>query len=217
VDVQSDTALFEIQYGMVRRRTHRNTSEDMAKFEVAGHRWADLSEADYGVALLNNCKYGYKVLGNEISLSLLRAPSVPDPKADRGKHTFTYSFLPHTGAFSVEKVHQPAVMMNQEALVFPGCKNDKFEIPYRIQEPEIIIETIKRAEKEDAKIIRLYNNSEKRIKTTMPVEAAAKEIFVTDLMENSLNKLEFKTGNIELSFKGFEIKTLKVYIDKNQK
>ena len=74
VDVRSPRATYEIQYGHVERPTHANTSWDVARFEVCAHKWADLSEPGYGVALLNDCKYGYDIAGNVIRLSLLRAP-----------------------------------------------------------------------------------------------------------------------------------------------
>ena len=90
-------AAFEIQFGYLERPTHRNTSWDAARYEVAAHKWADLSEANYGVALLNDSKYGYDVLDNVLRLSLLRATMHPDPWADRGTHHFTYSLYCHPG------------------------------------------------------------------------------------------------------------------------
>ena len=95
--MRSLRATYEIQYGHVERPTHANTSWDVARFEVCAHKWADLSEPGYGVALLNDCKYGYDIAGNVIRLSLLRAPTWPDPVADRGHHHFTYRLLPHAG------------------------------------------------------------------------------------------------------------------------
>jgi len=97
VAVRSPRASFEIQFGAVERPTHRNTSWDQEKFEVCAHRWADLSEAGYGVSLLNDCKYGYDVHGDVLRLTLLRGPESPDPDADRGQHEFTYALFPHAG------------------------------------------------------------------------------------------------------------------------
>ena len=97
--IRSDHATFECAYGVQRRPTHRNTSWDATKFEVAAHRFADLSEPGYGVALLNNGRYGHEALGNELSLSLLRSPVAPDRLADEGAHDFTYALLPHAGAW----------------------------------------------------------------------------------------------------------------------
>ena len=97
VAVRSPRASFEIQFGAVERPTHRNTSWDQEKFEVCAHRWADLSEAGYGVSLLNDCKYGYDVHGDVLRVTLLRGPESPDPDADRGQHEFTYALFPHAG------------------------------------------------------------------------------------------------------------------------
>ncbi|TMS05957.1 Alpha-mannosidase 2C1 [Larimichthys crocea] len=96
VRVRSANATYEIQFGHLQRPTHRNTSWDWARFEVWGHKWADLSEHNFGVALLNDCKYGYSVHNNTMTLSLLRAPKAPDVNADMGTHHFTYAIMPHT-------------------------------------------------------------------------------------------------------------------------
>jgi alpha-mannosidase len=97
VDVLSTQATYDVQWGNIRRPTHRNTSWDWARFETCAHKWVDLSEGDYGVSLLNDCKYGHDVQGNVIRLTLLRGPTYPDPDADQGEHHFTYSLLPHRG------------------------------------------------------------------------------------------------------------------------
>jgi alpha-mannosidase len=97
VAVHAPAARFEIQFGHLARPTHANTAFEQARFEVCAQRWADLSEAGFGVALLNDCKYGYDVRGHTLRLSLLRAPTAPDPLCDRGRHRFTYALLPHGG------------------------------------------------------------------------------------------------------------------------
>ena len=97
VAVNASRATFEIQFGTIDRPTHRNTSWDQAQFEVCAQKWADLSEGDYGVSLLNDCKYGYDVEGSTMRISLLRSPTKPDPLTDQGSHEFTYSLMPHSG------------------------------------------------------------------------------------------------------------------------
>ncbi|MCE5199961.1 alpha-mannosidase, partial [bacterium] len=99
VDVLSTKATYEIAFGAIERPTHWNTSWDVARFEVSGHRWADLSESGYGVSVLNDCKYGWDIKDNVIRLSLLRSPTNPDPLADKGEHDFTYSLYPHAGSW----------------------------------------------------------------------------------------------------------------------
>ena len=97
VDITNTEASYETQFGIVRRPTHYNTSWDMAKFEVCVHKWADLSEATYGVSILNDNKYGFAVAGNVMRLSLLRAPKAPDAHADMGRHNTKYAIFPHAG------------------------------------------------------------------------------------------------------------------------
>uniref|UniRef100_A0A3Q3FQ16 alpha-mannosidase n=1 Tax=Labrus bergylta TaxID=56723 RepID=A0A3Q3FQ16_9LABR len=112
VRVHSPNATYEIQFGHLQRPTHRNTSWDWARFEVWGHKWADLSEHNFGVALLNDCKYGYSVHKNTMTLSLLRAPKAPDANADMGTHRFTYAIMPHSGSFQDASVIQSAYNLN---------------------------------------------------------------------------------------------------------
>jgi alpha-mannosidase len=97
VDVRAPHACYDAGFGHHRRPTHENTSWDAAQFEVPAHRFADLSEQGYGVALLNDSRHGYDVRGGTLRLTLLRAPTAPDPQADRGRHEFTYALLPHPG------------------------------------------------------------------------------------------------------------------------
>src|SRR5205085_10230718 len=112
VAVNSPRATYEIQYGHVERPTHYNTSWDLARFEVCAQKWADLSEGNYGIALLNDCKYGHDIHGNVIRLTLLRAPKAPDPDCDMGRHRFTYVLLPHYGPYNYGGVVQAAYSLN---------------------------------------------------------------------------------------------------------
>jgi alpha-mannosidase len=114
--VRADHATFECAHGVIRRPTHRNTSWDVARFEVAAHRFADLSEQGYGVALLNDGKYGHHVRGSELGLSLLRAPVYPDPFADEGHQSFTYALYPHAGDWLTGGVLAEAEALNQPLL-----------------------------------------------------------------------------------------------------
>lgn len=114
--VRSDRALFESAFGVIERPTHSNTSWDAARFEVVGHRFADLSEPGYGVALLNDGKYGHHAFGNELGLSLLRSPAWPDPLADEGRQSFTYALFPHTGDWLSGGVLMEAEDLNRPLL-----------------------------------------------------------------------------------------------------
>ena len=117
--IRSERATFECAHGVVERPTHANTSWDAAKFEVAGHRFADLSEHGYGVALLNDGKYGHHARGNTLGLSLLRSPVYPDPLADEGHQAFTYALFPHAGDWLEGGVLSEAEDLNRPLICRP--------------------------------------------------------------------------------------------------
>src|SRR6185312_796772 len=117
--VRSSTATFESAYGVTHRPTHTNTSWDEAMFEAPGHRFIDLSEPGFGLAVLNNAKYGHSVRGNVLGTSLLRSPIYPDPLADEGQQSFTYALMPHTGEWHEGGVREEAEDLNQPLLTMP--------------------------------------------------------------------------------------------------
>ncbi|MEW4368323.1 alpha-mannosidase [Paenibacillus kandeliae] len=119
VQIRSTEATYDIQFGNVKRPTHWNTSWDWARFESVGHQWADLSERNYGVSLLNDCKYGYDIKDHVIRLSLLKSAIYPDPMADYGQHQFTYSLYPHGGDWLDGGTVQAAWQLNQPAMAIP--------------------------------------------------------------------------------------------------
>jgi alpha-mannosidase len=120
VNVRAERASFECAFCVVTRPTHRNTSWDEAQFEVAGHRFADLSEPGFGLALLNDAKYGHSARDNVLGLSLVRSPVYPDPLADEGEQRFTYALMPHAGAWHESGVREEAEDLNQPLLVAPA-------------------------------------------------------------------------------------------------
>jgi len=213
VDIRAMNATYEIQYGHLERPTHSNTSWDMARFEVCAQKWADLSEPGYGVALLNDCKYGHDIHGNEMCLSLLRSSTSPDPLADRGRHQFTYALLPHAGDFRAGRVIEEAYALNVP-LVVSETKPGAGSLPathsfFQVDRPNVIIEAIKLAEDGGAVIVRLYEAAGARgtatLATTLPVQKA----WLTDLLENEIEKVALKNGKVRLNLKPFEIMTLK--------
>ena len=113
--VHARNATYEMPFGYAERPTHWSTSWDRARYEVPGHRFADLSEHGFGVALLNDCKYGWSCYGNELRLSLLRSPSTPDPEADLGRHEFAYALMPHAGGWREAGVVGEAALLQRAA------------------------------------------------------------------------------------------------------
>jgi len=214
VNAYAAQATFEIQYGHVQRPTHRNTSWDEARFEVVAHKWADISGPDYGVALLNDCKYGHKVLGNVIDLSLLRSPRSPDPEADLGEHEFTYALFPHRGDFRQGGVIAEAYSLNVPLRPIATGQHDG-PLPVRMSRfetslPNVIVEVVKRAEDGDSLVLRLYEAFGQPAKAGLTVRLPFSRAFVTDLLERDTAELPVSDGRIQLAFRPFEITTIRL-------
>ncbi len=212
VAVQTTEATFDIQYGFVRRSNHRNTSWDRARFEVPGQRYADLSEKDYGVALLNDCKYGYKVVDNVLDLNLLRSPNNPDPDADQHVHEFTYSLLPHTGDLVHSDVQADAERLNRGVVVFPGFRQKAVQLPCRVEGEGLSLEVLKRAEKEAALVLRVVETFGGRTAGRLICTPRVKHVVETNLMEWTEGEEIPLNGEEKINFGPFEIKTFKVFL-----
>ena len=213
--IRSEKASFDIQYAYVERTTHNNTSWDQAKFEVCGQRYADLSDMDCGAALLNDCKYGYRVKDSTLDLALLRAPVHPDRFADQGDHLFAYSFLPHAGALAESCVMNEAANLNRAVLTAPGFRAGKFAFPCRLESDGIRLEVVKRAEKDDSLVLRLVEirgrNSEGTLSFTTKPEAVSE----TDLLEWKRGPvLPLVKNALEIKLTPFEILTLRAEFGK---
>jgi alpha-mannosidase len=152
--VHAERASYEMAFGHVERPTHYSTAADLAKYEVPGHRWADMSEHGFGVALLNDSKYGHSAYGNVLRLSLLRAPTSPDPQADQGEHRFSYALLPHEGGWRDAGVVAEAHAFNAPLLWVPGRTPPRSLAS--VDTPHLVLDTVKRAEDGDALVLRLY-------------------------------------------------------------
>lgn len=209
VNVSEDFARHEIQFGYCKRPTTRNNSIEQAKFEVVNHKYTDLSEPGYGVAILNDCKYGISVSGNHMALSLHKGGTRPDRQGDVGYHSVAYSFLPHDGGFSAENVIQPAYTMNIPCLV----SNGRFELPtlLKVDRPNIIVEAIKPCEDEArAFIVRLYEAEGTGCTASLQFCDAVTHLEETNMLEETLASVG-EGGTLKTKFRPFEIKTLKAY------
>ncbi len=216
VAVRSPRATYEVQYGHTERPTHYNTSWDIARFEVCAQRWADLSEGDYGVALLNDCKYGYDIHGNVMRLSLLRAPTAPDRQADRGRHEFVYSLLPHGGDFRAGGVIEQACALNMplrlaEAEPRAGALPERRSF-FEVDCPAVVIEAVKYAERDQSIIVRLYEAHGSRGPVTLKTPLPVKHAFYADLMERAGAPVVCDGGEIAFEVKPFEIVTFKLIL-----
>jgi len=223
VDVLAPQATYEIQWGNVTRPTHRNTSWDWARFETCAQKWVDLSEGDYGVSLLNDCKYGHDIHDNVMRITLLRSPTMPDPMADFGEHEFKYSLYPHADAWN-EETQREAYLLNDPIIVYQ-TKEERGKKPISSLQPfdaaqgkslvscssaNVIIETIKRAEDGDGIIVRLYESQRKRGQVRVTFRSELEAAWVTNLLEENESALSVDQASIILNLKPYQIMTLRI-------
>jgi alpha-mannosidase len=195
-----DTALSEIQFGHISRVTTENDSIEKAQFETCAHKWIATQDASGGFALLNDSKYGHRAKNGLISLNLLRAPTFPDKTADRGPNDFTYAFAPFA-TDDLAKVIREGFRLNNPLLINDGAV---FDSVASVDDPGVVIETIKPAESGKGTVIRLYESLGHTATTALATKLPHKNVFFTDLLENKLGLADL--GKLE--FTPFEITTI---------
>jgi alpha-mannosidase len=212
VDIMSQKAVYEIQYGNVERSTHANTSWDMARFEVCAHKWADLAENGYGIALMNDCKYGYDIKDSVMRLSLIKSATYPNPEADKEIHQFTYVLYPHQGDFREGKVVQSAYALNCP-LYTKGVFGQGGSLPMAqsylsVDQENVVIEVVKRAEEGQGMIVRVYEAYGRRTKAQLEVpHHQTLAVYECDLMEQIQAQISIVGGKAAFEIKPYEIKT----------
>jgi alpha-mannosidase len=205
VDVRSPNATYEMQFGAVERPTHYTTKHDLARFEVPGHRFADLSEHGFGVTLLSESKYGYSTFGNVLRMSLLRAPKMPDPESDMGAHRFAYALYPHAGRWQDGGVVGEALDFNAP-LVWARAS---LESLFAIDTTDLVLDTVKLAEREDALVLRLYEAHGARGRARIALGVDVASVVRANLLEDPEGgALVLADGSVELDYRPFEIITL---------
>lgn len=213
-DLRVQEARYDIQYGSLSRPTTQNDPWQSAKFEVCGQKWADMSEHSYGVGLLNDGKYGYGASGSEMSLTLIKGGSFPNPNASKIIPPFTYSLLPHSGGYQEGRVIEEAEILNRPLLakeIHGEFKGESSSSLLSVEGKGVYCERIKREEDRPGFLLRLVeehgDHSHARIQwNASPIKRA----YIVDLMENRLREIPVSGNGIELDLKPFEICSLEV-------
>lgn len=211
-DIRSQKAAYDIQFGYVERPTHWNTSWDWARFEVCGHKWADLSETGYGVSLLNDCKYGYSIKDNVMKLSLLKSAKEPDTEADMGIHRFVYALLPHKGGPADGETIRSASRLNLPARAVKGSFLDRRRIAV-VSGEGIQIDVIKKAEDEECLIVRLHECLGGSRRVVLRSEFPVRRIVSCNLLEHDCGP-DWEGAEAGFWIRPFEIKTFKLYFSR---
>ncbi len=212
--VHSDEATFDIQFGSVKRKIHTNTSWDWARFESCGQKWMDISEGHYGVSLMNDCKYGHSAKDGVIALTLVKSGIEPNPECDQGEHRFTYSLYPHAGDWRCGTIPEAYCLNQPSHSVRGGTAGDCFSLAHTA-DPNVMLETIKRAEDGDGWILRLYETDNARTRTALYWNRPVASVEECNGLEEKQGEQEFRIrrdGSAEIPFviKPFEIKSFRI-------
>jgi alpha-mannosidase len=210
LNVDADKAWYEIPYAAVARANKPKTEAEKAKWEVAALRWASLSADGKCASILNDCKYGYDCKDNLMRLSLLRAPTSPDPHADEGEHSVTYSLYTSGGDWRAGTV-RAGRELNTPLLVFGAREDVTPERSYFSVEPDnVILEAVKKAEDSDALVLRLFEFAGEDCTARLKLPKQAKKAVETDLLERESNPLEIEGATIAIPMGHNSITTVKV-------
>ncbi|OJA11450.1 hypothetical protein AZE42_08844 [Rhizopogon vesiculosus] len=240
LDINSNYATYESQFGFVQRPTHKNTTLEAAQFEVCGHKFADLSEYGYGVAFLSESKYGFACEGNVLRMSLLRAATAPDAEQDQGRHEFSWAVMPHVGSFLESDVPVAGFIYNSPLHVrtVPGQSESRLSptLPFWLDgAPNVFLETVKRGEddfeskaSDTTVILRMYEafGGHGSVILRLGRHLAVKRVYLTNILEDTKGELgrlsAVELGLVptvdgssafRLKFRGFEVKTVKLVLE----
>jgi alpha-mannosidase len=214
--VKDTSATYEIPYGSIKRSTKRETNWQKARYEVPALRWADLSDYNYGVSLLNNCKYGYDIKDNVMRLSLLRSPKWPDPNADMGKHLIEYALYPHSGSWKEANTVRKGYEFNTPLIPFLAGETRGGELPaektlVELKNENLILTSIKKAHESDAFIIQWYESKGEDTESSITLPKRPKKVFESNIMEEDGEKIGFNGNVVKVKTPKNSVKTIKVY------
>ncbi|MFW5631012.1 MAG: glycoside hydrolase family 38 C-terminal domain-containing protein, partial [Acetivibrio ethanolgignens] len=214
VDIHTDEATFDIQFGNLTRKVHTNTSWDMARFESCGQKWMDLSEGHYGVSLLNDCKYGHSVKDSDMALTLIKSGIEPNKTADQEEHFFMYALYPHAEGWRQAKTVEEAYKLNYPAYAHQGGKGYERMSAVSVDKTNVMIETVKLAEDENGIILRLYEfeNSLTRAHIRLNFGGIG-EIMECNLIEEELERIPVEGDGFSVTLKPYEIKTYRIRME----
>ncbi|HIS31481.1 MAG TPA: alpha-mannosidase [Candidatus Limivivens intestinipullorum] len=210
VDVHTDEATFDIQFGNITRKTHTNTSWDAARFESCGQKWIDVSEGHYGVSLMNDCKYGHSVRDSIIGLTLIKSGIEPNPTTDQEEHFFTYSLYPHGETWREAGTVKQSYFLNQPMYVAKGGEAGEKTCLVSVDQPNVVIETVKRAEDGDGMIVRLYESDNARTKAVLTVDGEILSAEECNLLEEKEGDMTHSGSQMPFVIKPYEIKTYRI-------
>lgn len=215
VSIRSNHYTRDIAYATIENSNYRHNPYDKAKFEVSAHNFIDMSEKDYGLSILNDCKYGFEVDERRMIVTLLKGPLNPDPMSDFGDHYFTYSLYPHAGGWRCAKTLTRGLELNnplQTVKVESGAKGAAHGSFISLSADNVTLDAVKRCEDEDAFIVRVVEKTGAESDITLTFFKEIKEAFECNLLERDDSPVPFGSNSVQFLIKPFEIKTFKLKV-----
>jgi len=214
VNVRAMNAAYEMQFGCIERPTHFNTTYDLARYEVPGHKWADMSEHGFGVALLSESKYGFSTFHDTMRISLLRSPKHPDPQADMGSHTFAYAIMPHAGSWQQAGVVAESYRFNVPVRFAQAKGNVERSVSFvSVDDANLVIDTMKKAEDGDAVVLRMYECHGARGTAHLKCALPFKRAYFCNILEEIVSEAVVRDGTIKIPYTPFKIISLILHND----
>ncbi|MEK6795242.1 MAG: glycoside hydrolase family 38 C-terminal domain-containing protein [Spirochaetota bacterium] len=219
VAIHANSYTSEIQFGEIERANNWNNRINYAKFETVAHKWIDLSENDYGVSLLNDCKYGHDVLGNVMRITLIKSGVDPDPNADIGIHRFSYALYPHEGHVKDSLTVEMGYRFNHP-LIVRECTGggDRDSISFiKVYANHTVLDTMKRAEDSDDVIVRFYQSKNVRELVNVVLERETARIEETDMLENAIGAVKPTENGFAFTLEPFKVRTFRITLADDKK
>lgn len=213
LDIRSRIATYEIAHGALERPTYANNSYEKAMFECCAHKWADLSQGDMGVSIINDCKYGYDIDKDTMRITLMRAPILPDATADKGISAFRYGIYVHENRWDDADTVKEAFKENipLTAVFAEKGKGSRSEFSYiEISDEKVMIDAVKRAQDNDGIIVRVYETSAHSGEVTLSLPCNIKNVKECNMMEADEKEIIFSEKSFCFSIKPFEVKTFRI-------
>jgi len=221
VNIKADSARYEIPYGSITRPTGFNTAFEKARYEVPAQRWADLSDGEYGVALINDSKHGYDIKENIIRLTLLRSPDNPDPLADRGYQRFSYALYPHAGDFVQGRVVQKGLEFNEPLIVYTGEEHsgelEKNHSFIQISPSTVVMNVLKLAEEDNDFVIRVVETAGTAARVKIQFDRPLLSVKEVNLIEDVLTDLPPENNNFSFGIRPYQIRSFKIGVSKENR
>ncbi len=209
-------ATYDLGFGVIQRP--QNTPQ---KYEVPAQQWADLSDpaGHYGVAILNDCKYGWdKPDDHTLRLTLIHTPN--DVQKDMGWHRFAFAVQGHDGDWRRGDVIHQAAAFNQPLRAFcsprhGGALGRTWSFLEAVP-PQVVVRALKQAERGDDIIVRLQEAHGAAVRDVPLVFAAAIEnAREVDGQERPIADVAVQDGRLLLDFNPFQPRTFAVRLSPN--